>query len=266
VKPGPVRHLRDVIGTLVSRETGVLTNAIAFNFLLCLFPLLAVIAAMSRVLPGGARRAGAALLLLLQELIPFGHEAMAESVRGLTKTAAGLQVLSLLVILWGSSGIFMPVEMALNRAWGGRSNRSFVQSKLLAFFMTLAGGLLGLASIAVTVAVRMYGTDWPLVVRYSGKAVGLMLTYLLFFVIYRLVPAEVDTRTALKAALVAGTAWEGVKYLFVARLPAMRLEAFYGPVAFSVSLIIWAYVSSLVLVFGALIVPAPRPRPPARRR
>ena len=36
----------------------------------------------------------------------------------------------------------------------------------------------------------------------------------------------------------------------------MNLQAFYGPLTFSVSLILWAYVSSLVLVFGALMVPA----------
>ena len=64
--------------------------------------------------------AGAALLLLLQELIPFGQEAIAASLKSLTKIARGLEVFSLLLIVWGSSGIFMPVEMALNRAWGGR--------------------------------------------------------------------------------------------------------------------------------------------------
>jgi membrane protein len=264
VKAGPLGRVREVVGTLVSREIGVLTHAIAFNFLLCLFPLLAVIAALARLLPGGARRAGAALLLLLQELIPFGHEAMADSVRGLTKTAAGLQLVALLVIVWGSSGIFMPVEMALSRAWGGRSVRSFIHSKLLAFFMTLGCGLLGLMSVALTVAVRIYGSEWPMIVRHSSKAVALALSYLVFFLIYRIVPESVGTRTAVKAALLAGTVWEIVKYVFVARLPGLRLEAFYGPLAFSVSLVIWAYVSSLVLVLGALMVSAERPK--SRRR
>lgn len=246
-------RVREVIGTLVSREIGVLLSAIAFNFLLCLFPLLVVIAAVSRQLPGGARQAGAALLFLLQELIPFGHDAMAESVRGLTKTAAGLQVVALVVMVWGSSGIFMPVEMALSRAWGGRKVRRFVHSKVLAFVMTTGCGLLGLMSIALTVGIRMYGSGWPMLARYSGKAVALALSYLLFFLVYRIVPEAVGTRTALRAALVAGTCWELVKYVFVARLPGMRLEAFYGPLAFSVSLVIWAYVSSLVLVFAALV-------------
>ncbi|HEY6553287.1 MAG TPA: YhjD/YihY/BrkB family envelope integrity protein, partial [Vicinamibacteria bacterium] len=115
----------------------VLTNAIAFNFLLCLFPLVLVVAGVSQQLPFG-RGASAALLLVLQELIPFDHGALAQSLRTLSRTARTLEVFSLLLIVWGSSGIFMPVEMVLNKAWGGRAHRDFWKSRLLAFLMTMA--------------------------------------------------------------------------------------------------------------------------------
>jgi len=210
-------RLSSAAGTLVSRDIAVLTNAIAFNFLLCLFPLLMVVAAVSQQLPG-SRRAGTALLLLLDELIPFGHEAMAPALRNLNKMAKGLEVVSLALIVWGSSGIFMPVEMALNRAWGGRPHRHFWRSRMLAVLMTLAGGLLALCSVALTLAAR--------------------------------------------AALWGGGAWEIAKYLFLIQLARMNLEAFYGPLAFSVALVLWAYVSSLALVFGALMVPTAPPSKP----
>jgi YihY family inner membrane protein len=243
------------VGTLLSRDIAVLTNAIAFNFLLCLFPLLIVVAAASQQLPGG-RRAGVALLLVLQELIPFGHDALTDALRNLTRMARGLEFASLALIVWGSSGIFMPVEMALSRAWGGPTHRSFWRSRLLAFLMTSAGGLLALASIALTVAARSYKEEWPTLAEYAAKLSGFLLTYVLFFLIYRLIPAApVGTRVAVKAALWAASVWEVVKYFFVGRLAQMNLQAFYGPLTFSVSLILWAYVSSLVLVFGALMVP-----------
>jgi uncharacterized BrkB/YihY/UPF0761 family membrane protein len=47
------------------------------------------------------------------------------------------------------------------------------------------------------------------------------------------------------------------KYLFVVNLSRANLPAVYGPLAFAVSLVLWAYVSSLVLVFGALMAPRP---------
>ena len=56
----------------------VLTNAIAFNFLLCLFPLLLVVVARAREqLPPGRRVGDRACCSSCSELIPFEREAMA---------------------------------------------------------------------------------------------------------------------------------------------------------------------------------------------
>jgi membrane protein/epoxyqueuosine reductase len=262
--PGFFGRLKTALGTLISREVMVLANAIAFNFLLCLFPLLLVVAAVSQQLPF-SRRASMALLLVLQELIPFDSESLAESLRGLSKTARTLEAFSLFLIVWGSSGIFMPVEMVLNKAWGGPAHRDFWKSRLLAFVMTVAGGCLAVGSVLLTVAVRSFGRELPSLAGYAAKASGLLLTVVLFFLIYRLIPqASVGSRVALRAALWAGGTWEAVKYFFVIRLDSMNLAAFYGPLALSVSLILWAYVSSLVLVFGALMSPA-SPERAARR-
>jgi membrane protein/epoxyqueuosine reductase len=239
---------------LLSREIAVLTNAIAFNFLVCLFPLLLVLAAFSQRYQGSG--AGRALIILLQELIPFGHQAIAASLRNLTRIGRGLELLSLLLIVWGSSGIFMPVEMALNKAWGGRPHRHFLWSRVLAFLMTLAGGVVALASVALTVAARSYSKEWPMLAGYGAKASAFLLTFCLFFLIYRIIPdAKVGSRVASKAALWAGLSSEALKYLFVAKLAQMKLEAFYGPLALAVALVLWAYFSSLVLVFGALMTP-----------
>ncbi len=112
-------------GALISREVGVLTHAIAFNFLLCLFPLLIVLYAVASELPSG-RRAQALLVVALAEYIPFAEAEMTRALQGLAQMAGRLELLSLLLIVWGSSGIFLPVEMVLNRAWGGRAPRSFV--------------------------------------------------------------------------------------------------------------------------------------------
>ena len=59
-RPGVVSRLWWVAGELLARDTMVITNAIAFNFLLCLFPLVLVLVAVSQQLPGRRVRAGAA--------------------------------------------------------------------------------------------------------------------------------------------------------------------------------------------------------------
>ena len=255
--PAIVSRLWSVAGELLARDTMVVTNAIAFNFLLCLFPLVLVLVAVAQQMPG--RRVSAALILVLNELIPFEHEALALSLQGLRKAARSLEIFSVLLIVWGSSGIFMQVEIALSRGWGGHP-RGFVRSRLLAFLMTVAGGLLAIVSVGLTVGARAYSKEWPTVARYGSKASALFLTCILFYLIYRVIPhPPVGNRVAIKAALWAGVAWEAAKYLFVFNLGRAPLQAVYGPLAFAVSLVLWAYVSSLVLVFGSLMVPVGRP-------
>lgn len=258
--PGPGLGTRafSALRALLSRDVVVVTNAIAFNFLLCLFPLLLVLVAAAQQL-GDSRRVGPAILTLLNELIPFEHQALAVSLRSLGKMAKTLEVFSLVLVVWGSSGIFMPVEMALHRVWGGEP-RAFVRSRLLAFVMTIAGSALVFVSVALTALARGYGRQWPTVAGYGAKAIAFLLTFLVFFLIYRVIPdPAVGTGVAARAAVWAGTGWEAAKYLFVINLTRANLPAVYGPLAFAVSLVLWAYVSSLVLVFGALMSPRDRP-------
>jgi membrane protein len=256
--PGVLSRAFSAGRALLSRDVVVVTNAIAFNFLLCLFPLLLVLVAAAQQL-GDSRRVGPAVLTLFSELIPFEHQALATSVRSLGKMAKTLEVFSLVLVVWGSSGIFMPVEMALNRVWGGQP-RPFVRSRLLAFVMTIAGSTLVFVSIALTSLARGYGRQWPTVAGYGAKGIAFLLTFLVFFLIYRVIPVPaVGTAVAARAAVWAGTGWEAAKYLFVINLTRANLPAVYGPLAFAVSLVLWAYVSSLVLVFGALMSPRERP-------
>jgi membrane protein len=256
--PGLGARAWAAVRALVSRDIAVLTNAIAFNLLLCLFPLLLVLVAAAQQL-GDSRRVGAALLTLLSELIPFEHQALATSVRSLGRMAKTVEAFSLVLVVWGSSGIFMPVEMALNRVWGGQP-RTFVHSRLLAFVMTIAGSALVFLSVALTSLARSYGRQWPVLAGSGAKAIAFLLTFLVFFFIYRIIPdPPVGTAVAARAAAWAGTGWEAAKYLFVINLTRANLPVVYGPLAFAVSLVLWAYVSSLVLVFGALMSPRDTP-------
>ncbi|PYQ54878.1 MAG: hypothetical protein DMF78_04175 [Acidobacteria bacterium] len=259
---GVAARLWAAAGVLLSRDVVVVTHAIAFNFLLCLFPLLLVLVAAAEQL-GGGRRAGLALLTILGELIPFEHQALATSLRSLGRVAKTFEVFSLVLVVWGASGIFMPVELALNKVWGGQP-RAFVRSRLLAFLMTVAEGALVFVSVALTFMARTYRWQWPTLATYGAKAIALFLTCVVFLLIYRFIPdPPVGTATALRAALWAGTSWEAAKYAFVVNLSRANLPAVYGPLAFAVSLVLWAYVSSLVLVFGALMSPRTTPVTPA---
>jgi YihY family inner membrane protein len=81
---------------------------------------------------------------------------------------------------------------------------------------------------------------------------ALVASICLFFLIYWILPnRSVPARAVLPTAIVIGLLWEAAKYLYVLVLPRLNFYAVYGPFYVSVSLMIWAFLSGLLLLAGA---------------
>ena len=115
------------VGVLLSRDVVVVTNAIAFNFLLCLFPLLLVLVAAAQQL-GDRRRISPALLSVINELIPFEPQTLATSLRSLGRMAKTFEVFSLVVVVWGSSGTTHVTAVSDCRRNNGRSPHDWLDA------------------------------------------------------------------------------------------------------------------------------------------
>ena len=81
---------------------------------------------------------------------------------------------------------------------------------------------------------------------------GGIASILLFFLIYWVLPnRKVPAMAVLPTAIVIGVLWEVAKYLYVLALPRLDFGAVYGPFRVSVGLMMWAFLSGLMLLAGA---------------
>src|ERR1039458_4254468 len=71
----------------------------------------------------------------------------------------GVQFFSLLMILIACTGIFLPLEVALNQAWGVTKSRNYLANQVVAFGLAILMVLLGMASIVINAAARAALTD-----------------------------------------------------------------------------------------------------------
>src|SRR6202034_2748346 len=79
-----------------------------------------------------------------------------------------------------------------------------------------------------------------------------LASILLFFLIYCILPyRKVPARAVLPTAIIIGLLWEVAKYLYVKALPWLDFQSVYGPFYISVGLMIWAFLSGLLLLAGA---------------
>jgi YihY family inner membrane protein len=174
----------------------------------------------------------------------------------------GVQIFSLVMILVACTGIFLPLEVALNQAWGVTKSRNYLLNQVVAFGLAILMVVLGMASIAVNAATRemlteiffhhtnnsiFQGINFLVLAASTGVA-----SILFFFSIYWLLPnRKVPWRPVLRTSVYTGIIWLTAKCIFEQLLPHMHLKDLYGAFYVSVGLLFWAYVSGLILFAGA---------------
>jgi membrane protein len=174
----------------------------------------------------------------------------------------GVQALSLVMILISCTGIFLPLEVALNQAWGVTKSRNYLQNQTVAFGLALLMVALALVSILLNAGEQrlLNFVFFHHIDNFAYKGITYMwlslstgvASILLFFSIYWILPnREVPWRPVLRTSIVTGIVWLLAKMVFVAVLPHLDLKALYGPFYVSVGLIFWGYVSGLILFAGA---------------
>lgn len=174
----------------------------------------------------------------------------------------GVQVLSLFMILVSCTGIFLPLEVALNQAWGVSKSRNYLLNQVVAFGLAGLMLLLALASIFVNEGQQqlLAFLFFHHVDNFAYRAANyLWLTIstgvaciVFFFSIYWILPnRNVPWRPVLRTSIVTGVVWLAAKAIYSAILPHLDLKSLYGPLYVSVGLLIWGYVSGLILFAGA---------------
>lgn len=177
-------------------------------------------------------------------------------------SVGGVQALSLVVILIACTGIFLPLEVALNQAWGVTKSRNYLMNQAVALALAALMVLLGVGSIFLNVgaqkflAAAFFGHTHNIVYRslsYGWLAISTGVAAILFFFsIYWILPRRrVPWRPVMRTAIVTGIVWLLARLAFVAVLPHLRLFDLYGPFQISVGLLFWAYISGLILFAGA---------------
>ena len=139
-----VRRWSPTIRYLSQTEVHVYALAIAASVLLSFMPFLIVILTLVREV-FHAPAAESALFLALHDYFPreLGDYITKNLLYNLGKLHHGrLQITSVILLLFTANGVFEPLEVALNRAWGVPRNRTYLKNQLLSFFLILlCGGL-----------------------------------------------------------------------------------------------------------------------------
>jgi membrane protein len=199
---------------------------------------------------------------MLRYFLPAHQDFVVKNMGLLAHARGKVEVLSIVVLFISTTGVFLPLEVALNRVWGVTRNRPYLMNQIVALGLAFSVGLLALFSIAFTAAQNRL-----LTILFVGKTqtfvFGLLAHVVLqvsagifsigaFFLVYWVLPnRKLPVAAVLPTAVITGWLWEVAKVIYVFALPWLDLEKAYGPFSVSVSLMIWAFLTGLILLSGA---------------
>ena len=263
VKPAPRRSPGLVLSTvkyLMRTDVHTFAFSVAANSILSFFPFVVLLMTLiRRVLH--SRVMYDVVLELLRDYLPAGQDFVIRNLNSMVNSRQRVQAVSLVILLVTSSGVFLPLEVALNRIWRFENNRSYLGNQVISLGLAFACGVLALLSIALTAGpvafmeflLRGYGTGFVRVVGFlMMKLFAIAASIAIFFLIYWLLPnGKVPARAVLPSAIIMGLLSEALKYAYILALPWLNFQEVYGPFALSVSMMFWAFLSGLLLLAGA---------------
>lgn len=235
--------------------------SVAANVILSLFPFIVLMLTLAqRVFHSPAMVV--VLGDLMHSLLPSNQDFVMNSMLRLAHPHKGTRIFSVFMLLVTSTGVFLPLEVALNNVWGVKKNRNYLANQAVSLGLAAAVGVLVLASVAFTASQRSLLTwlflghtdNWVFRALMGGilNVCGVAASILLFFLIYWVLPnRKVPAKAVMPTAIVIGLLWEVAKYLYVMALPKLDFESVYGPFRVSVGLMMWAFISGLLLLAGA---------------
>ena len=247
--------------TWLKTEVHTYAFSVAANAILSLFPFIVMMFTIARLVFHSQAMASA-IAEMIRYFLPAGQDFVTKNMQIVANARKGVQIASVVMLLISSTGIFLPLEVALNRVWGVAKNRSYFMNQIVSLGLAASIGTLALLSVAVTAAQKsvlqflfLGHTDnlmFAFVNHWLLQISAAIASILLFFLIYWILPnRKLPVRAVLPTAIVIGLSWELAKMLYVAVLPWMDLHSVYGPFSVSVSLMLWAFMTGLLLLAGA---------------
>ena len=252
--------LANAVKETLMPDTAVMASAIAYIALFSLFPLILLSIAIASFSFGPSLDQHITIQRL-EFVAPALGQLLGQNIDAIIRARGPVTGFALLSLIWSASTIFYTLTHTLNDIWHIKQRRSSwkIRGVAILFVLMFVGPTLFLISLAGSVIanIRFWLPDQIIPLGYG---ISLLLTILLdmtlYMVLYMLLPHGASTwREVLPGAIGAGFLWELAKKTFLSFVSTYIsiTNLVYGTVATIIAFLLWAYISSLIFIFGAYL-------------
>ena len=248
--------LRFLLRRFLDDNCFITAEALSFTTLLALIPLSAIVFGVIATFPLYQRWGDALTIFLFNNFVPKAAANVADYVRTFASSARGVTGFGAVGLLMTSLLTMSSVEDAFNRIWRVPKPRRAWARFLIYLVALTVGPILAVASLAIS----SYLFSLPVVaaaeqsaqLKWSLHLLPVMLELIAFTMAYRVIPnRSVAFRHALAGGALATGLFELAKYAIALYLTHASYQKIYGALAVIPILLLWIWLSWLVVLLGA---------------
>lgn len=248
-----VAVISGMVRAVGKHEIAFRSAALAYYGLLSLFPLLLFLVFLGSQFLESAE-AQVALNEGITEFLPVASDTVQQVVDQTLQVRGSIGLIGGIGLLWTASTLFNQLTTSLNITWGA-TPRPFWRRRLVALVSVLTIAVLFILSIAFSALAAI---PWPgqgtVIWQWLNFSVGLGITILLFWLLYHGIPnVTVSIKASLSGAILSALLWQAAKTIFAWYLASgfNNYGTVYGSLASVIALVLWVYISALILFLGA---------------
>lgn len=257
------QFLKELVLRFLDDQAFGLAAQLAYFFLLSLFPFMIFLVTLIGYIPVSHEN----LIRFFAEFAPGdAMEVIESNVLDIVKTQNGkLLSISVLGTVWSASNAINALMRALNRAYHVEENRPFLIARGLSIVFTF----LMMLVIVVALALPVFGEKLGLMIfSYFGLSeaflrvwgivrwgLSFLILYVVFAGIYYFTPNKrLTAKEVIPGTIVATTGWLLVSLGFSYYVSNFgNYSATYGSLGGIIVLMIWFYLSGIIIIFGGEI-------------
>jgi len=261
------RVLRQAAIGFVQHEALQYAGSMAYFSILSVFQVLVLgVVALSYFLGEGEARQF--VIDQIRAGSPLNAETIGGVIDAIIASRAGISLFGLIFLIWGALGIFSAINQGVARAFAVTTPRPFWQDKLIGLLLMAVTGLLGVASVVIGIVTGiLQSATADVLARVPGGYLALsligfltpmLLIFVAFLALYRLVPNRpVTFGEALPGAIAATLLWTLLRIGFTYYATEIaRYDTAFGPISAGISLLVFLYFASVIVLLGAEVARA----------
>lgn len=237
-----------------------LASQLAYYLMLTFFPLIIFIMSIVSFMNFDS----VAVINGLQTILPKSVIELTETiiVQVFEYQNTGILGGSFLAIIWAASAGFRGLSKAVDKAYGLTDNRNVITRTIVSLIGTILLGLAIIGSLAILVfgnviskhLLKQFNLPSSLNIIWNTLRYGAIIVILIFIfaAIYKFLPSKkVKWREAIVGAIISAVGWVSVSMIFSFYINNFNnYSKIYGSLATVFILMIWLFLSSIILIFG----------------